>query len=272
MKTLIYQYWYGDKMEKQAEHGRNAMKEYAKRIGADYRFDRDPTFFNDICEQPVSFSCLMPVFNKEFHEYDAVLSVDLDIFPVEGLTENIFNVDFGEMGMCQEAHMPAFKRKYGGSSRQRGYDAHVAWSKRMKDLYGKDMPKNDDGLYKIYNSGMVLYSNEGMKKAKEQFKSIQEFIDNFRPHFAPKLFWRDQAYIHAMFAIVDIDCRDVDVGWNSQVHYMPNTVPKINDRRQVVDCRTKDTKFVHLQLSGSGEWGYDKIKRVVNLPVEEWNI
>ena len=269
MKTLIYQYWYGDKMEKQAEYGREAMEAYAKRIGAEYRFERNPTFFDGVCEQPVSFSCLMPVFNEEFHEYDAVLSLDLDIFPVEGLTENIFETDFGEMNLCQEEHMPALKKKYGGSTRNRGIAAHEAWSARVKEIYGVDMPKNDEGLYKIYNSGLVLYSKEGMKKAKEQFKPIQEFIDNFRPHFKPKLFWRDQAYIHAMFGICDMDCRELDVGWNTQIHYMPNTKAP---NRPVVDCRNDNTKFVHVQLSGSGEWDKDKIWRVVNLPVNEWDI
>jgi len=272
MKTLIYQYWYGATMEPCAKYGKQAMEAYANRIGAEYRFERDPTFFNGVCEQPVSFSCLMPVFNEDFHKYDAVVSVDLDIFPVDGLTENIFDTDFGEMNLCQEAHMPALKKQFGGSSRNRGLQAHNAWSKRMKDLYGVDMPKNNEGLYKIYNSGLVLYSKEGMRKAKEQFTPIQTFVNNFKPKFKPKLFWRDQAYIHAMFVVGGLDSRELNTGWNSQVHWMPKTVAKPGKHRPVVDCRNKDTKFVHVQLSGSGQWSYDRIWRVVNLPVEKWNL
>ena len=79
MRTLIYQYWYGKDMENCAKYGKEVMSAYAKRIGAEYRFDRNPTFFDCICEQPISFSCLMPVFNPEFHKYDAVLSVDMDM-------------------------------------------------------------------------------------------------------------------------------------------------------------------------------------------------
>ena len=70
MRTLIYQYWYGKDMENCAKYGKEVMSAYAKRIGAEYRFDRNPTFFDCICEQPISFSCLMPVFNPEFHKYD----------------------------------------------------------------------------------------------------------------------------------------------------------------------------------------------------------
>ena len=133
------------------------------------------------------------------------------------------------------------------------------------------MPKNSAGLYKIYNSGLVLYSKEGMIKGKNHFTPIQKFIDDFRPHFKPKLFWRDQAYIHVMFAASGLDSCELDPGWNSQIHWLPNTKPKSDGFRPIVDCRTKNTKFVHIQLSGSGKWDQDKLWQVVNLPIREWD-
>lgn len=270
MKTLIYQYWYGPKMENAARYGKKLMSNYAKQIGADYRFDRDPKFFENICEQAVSFSALMPVFNEDFHKYDAVLTLDMDIFPVEGLQENIFDIDFGEMGICQEAHMAQIKKKYRSSTSDRGYGAHVAWSKRMKSLYGIDMPKDELGLYKIYNSGLVLYSKEGMRKAKERFIHPQKFINQFKPHFKPVLFWRDQAYTHAMFVTAGLNTREVDTAWNSQIHWLTGTKkdPQTG-KRPVIDCRTENTKFVHVQLSGSGEWSDQKLWEITNAP-EKW--
>lgn len=259
MKTLIYQYWYGKNMPNGAKYGKKVMSEYANRIGAEYRFDEDPSFFEGFVEQPVSYSALMPVFNEEFHQYDAVLVVDMDVYPVEGLTENIFDTDFGEMAMCQEAHMPAMKKKYRPTG-PRGYSAHVAWSDRMKDLYGVDMPKNNDGLYKIFNSGVVLYSKEGVKKAK-RFTHPQKFVDQFKPHFNPVLFWRDQAYAHALFCAGGLDTRELDTSWNSLIQWMPNTDP-----RKILDCRPKNAKFIHAQLNGAGNWSDEELWNLTNTP------
>lgn len=271
MKTLIYQYWYGKEMENGAKYGKKLMSSYAKQIGADYRFDRDPQFFKNIVEQPVSYSALMPVFNEEFHKYDAVLTIDMDIYPIEGLQENIFETDFGEMTLCQEAHMASLKKNHPSKSgSNRGYNAHVAWSKRMKKLYGVDMPKDKQGLYKIYNSGLVIYSKAGMKKAKERFIHPQKFVNQFKPHFKPVLFWRDQAYTHAMFVTAGLNTRELSSEWNSQIHWAPGTTrdPKTK-KRPVIDCRTKNTKFVHVQMSGSGHWSDKKLWNITNSP-KQW--
>jgi hypothetical protein len=259
MKTLIYQYWYGKQMQPGAVYGRKVMSEYAERIGAEYRFERNPKFFEGFVEQPVSYSALMPVFNEEYHDYDAVLVIDMDVYPIEGLTENIFETDFGEMAMCQEAHMPALKKKYRPRG-ERGYNTHVAWSVKMFDYYGVEMPKNEDGLYKIFNSGVVLYSKEGMKKAKN-FTHPQKFVNKFKPHFSSFLFWRDQAYAHALFCAGGLDSRELDTKWNSLIQWMPNKDPK-----EILDCRNNNANFIHAQLNGAGNWSDKELWTLTNEP------
>ncbi len=68
-----------------------------------------------------------------------------------------------------------------------------------------------------------------------------------------------------------LDTRILDSSWNSQIHWQPNTEPNNKRMRPVIDNRNEETKFVHVQLTGSGNWDYKKIWQAVNLPVEEWN-
>ena len=262
MKNLIYQYWIGPSMEKCAEYGIECMKAYANKIGAEYVFERNPKFFNGKCSEPAAFNSFQPVFNEEFHDYDAVLTLDKDIFPVDGIEENIFESDLAEMNICEEVHMPALKKQTGG------YQVQEQWSKEVEKYYGVTLPKNSDGLYKIYNGGLAIYTKEGMRKGKELMKPIQPFMEHFRPKFGRKLFWRDQAYVHAMFVASGLTTKELDVKWNTQIHWKPNTN---GPKRPVIDIRNEDTKFIHLQLSGSSGWDKQKIWEAVNLPVSMWS-
>lgn len=265
MKTLVYQYWIG-KMEQCAVEGKRAIEKYAKKIGSDYRFELNPTWASYLGSHCAShMSALRPVFDKEFHKYDKVMYIDCDIFPVDNLTENIFECDSGEMAVCEELHQPKMRLESGRSKDEQ-------WAKRVKQLYNKKMPRNKNGLIRVFNSGLVIYSREGMKKALKTFIPMQQFINDFHPHFSRPLYYRDQAYIHAMLVVGEMDWRTLDNGWNSQVHWAPKTKPYSKGMRPVIDCRTKNTKFVHIQLSGSGNWGYNKLWRVVNLPVKDWNL
>ena len=262
MKNLIYQYWIGPSMEKCAEYGLECRKAYANKIGAEYVFERNPKFFNGKCSEPAAFNSFQPVFNEEFHDYDAVLTLYTDIFPVDGIEENIFESDLAEMNICEEVHMPALKKQTGG------YQVQEQWSKEVEKYYGVTLPKNSDGLYKIYNGGLAIYTKEGMRKGKELMKPIQPFMDHFRPKFGRKLFWRDQAYVHAMFVASGLTTKELDVKWNTQIHWKPNTN---GPKRPVIDIRNEDTKFIHLQLSGSSGWDKQKIWEAVNLPVSMWS-
>lgn len=265
MKTLIYQYWLG-KIEPCAKVGKIAMEEYAKKIGAEYRFDMNPKFISKLTNCASHMSALRPVFDKEFHKYDKVMYVDCDIFPVDGIKENIFECNTGEMAICEEPHQPKMRQTLGRETTEK------KWASRVEQLYGKKMPKNDEGLYKVFNSGLVIYSKTGMEKAIDTFIPMQKFINDFRPHFDRPLYYRDQAYVHAMLEVGNMDWRQLDNKWNSQIHWMPETKPDSNGMRPVYDGRNKHTNFVHVQLTGSGNWGKDKLWQVVNLPQHEWRL
>lgn len=265
MRTLIYQYWIGN-LEQCAREGKRMMEAYAKKIGSEYRFDLNPTWASYLGSHCAShMSALRPVFDATFHKYDKVMYIDCDIFPVDGLNENIFECETGEMVVCEELHQPKM-RKEGGKSQDE------KWAKRVKQLYGKTMPRTKDGLLRVFNSGLVIYSKQGMEKAINTFIPMKEFIGEFRPHFKRPLYYRDQAYVHAMLEVGEMDWRTLSTNWNSQVHWKPQTKPNAKGTRPVIDCRTKDTKFVHVQLTGSSNWGRNKLWQVVNLPPSEWKL
>ena len=129
------------------------------------------------------------------------------------------------------------------------------------------MLRNKDGHLKIFNSGVVLYSNKGLKKAQEVFKPFQEYIDLIRSNGLDRFYSLDQNYLNAM--IVNLDYTIMHNGWNSYVHYdgESKTTP-----RAVIDTRTSETKMVHVQLRGADnhdeKWHYD----IVNKPTNEWNL
>lgn len=253
-------------MEPLAHEGKRVMEEYAKQIGAEYRFDKNPTFISRLTSCASHMSALRPVFDEDFHTYDHVMYIDCDIFPIDNINQNIFDNDIGEMAVCEEPHQPKMRKDLGRQN------IEEQWANRVKMLYGKDMPRNNEGLLKVFNSGLVIYSKDGMKKAKETFVPMQQFINDFRPHFDRPLYYRDQAYIHAMLDVGHMDWRQLDYKWNSQVHWVPNTKPNSDGLRPVCDNRLDSTQFVHIQLTGSGNWGYDKAWQVVNLPVREWKL
>ena len=132
------------------------------------------------------------------------------------------------------------------------------------------MPRTSKGLLKVYNSGVVMYSNAGLKAAKEKFVPFQEYVNLINSHREVGSFYTsDQSYLHAMLFVSGIKYVELDNGWNSFIHYA-NT--KKSNGPYVNDTRTKNTKFVHIQLSGADHRDEDTHWRITNLPQSEWNL
>jgi hypothetical protein len=72
-----------------------------------------------------------------------------------------------------------------------------------------------------------------------------------------------------MLEVAELDWMEMDPGWNSYVHYKPETS---GDNRPVVDSRTDTTKFVHVQLRAADHYDYNKLWRITNLPVDKWEL
>lgn len=249
MKCLIYQYWNGV-MPPGAEYGSCVMADYAERIGADYRLDRNKYYTGTHGRY---FDLLRPVYDDAFHTYDRVLFADLDVFPVDGLTANIFDEPVGDLGMCEEPGMPDYRD---GRKKHINGAADKRWAALINERWGITVPVDSKGRVRVFNSGVVMYTRDGMRKAAEVFLPIQDYVSAVSGWSLSSFYAIDQNYLHAMVHMAGIDFTEMSVEWNRQVHG--------KDDGGIYDARTDRTRFVHIQLSGADHKDAATHARIVN--------
>ena len=266
MRNLIYQYWDGD-LRPGGIAGTTNMRAYAERIGADFLFEHNPRFVTNLGGYSPHYGSFKPIYTDSFHEYDNVLFTDTDLFAVEGLEESIFDNFNAEMGICVEPLQPLLRKNSGGMITSA---LDERWAAVVEARWKVKMPRTPEGLLKVYNSGVVLYSNAGLKKAKERFVPFKEYVDLINSTKGLISFYTaDQNYLHAMLQVAHMDYVEMDNGWNSFIHFIKD--PKTN-KKVPNDTRTKDTKFVHIQMAGADHFDAEKLDRITNLPKEEWKL
>jgi hypothetical protein len=264
MANLIYQYWDGE-LTVGCKAGVENMKQYAKRIGAEYLFEHNPRFVTNLGSYSPHYGAFKPIYDEKFHEYDNVLFADTDIFAIDKLEENIFENFNADVGICTEPAQPKLRVTTGG---QITSVRDEKWASIVESRWNIKVPRTPEGLVTVYNSGVVMYSNKGLLKAKEKFVPFKEYVDMIKAGGLIAFYTCDQPYLHAMLEVADLDWIEMDNGWNSYIHYAREG----NQERRVNDTRTKKTKFVHIQLAGADHWDANKLNRVANLPQDKWNI
>jgi len=264
MKTLIYQYWYGSEPLEGTLAGRDNMKEYAERIGADYEFARDPEFFGGKCEHPRKYSALRPIYDDKYLEYDKVMYVDLDVFTVDNLKENIFDIDFKHIAICEEEHQPEIREKVtvGGNI---GNKCDEIWASAIKNKFGKEVYRDQKGRPRVFNSGLVLFTREGLIQARKNFIQFQDHINFIKKSKLKGFYISDQTYYQTMMVVSGVDFKIIPSDWNVQVHYLKPS-------GEVYDPKNKNTKMVHVQLSGADHHSADWHHMIVNKPKEDWSV
>jgi len=100
MKNLIYQVWCGTLTE-EAKVSSKLMKQYADRIGVEYLLHTNPNIASKrVNSDGPYWEWLNPTIDDSFLEYDNVLVLDLDIFPVK----KIFLIKILEMSVHVQNH------------------------------------------------------------------------------------------------------------------------------------------------------------------------
>lgn len=264
MTNLIYQYWLGSPGIG-VSAGRENMRSYADRVGAEYRFATNPTWASTLCSAPEYYNAFEPVYNDDdFGEYDKIMFVDTDVFAVDGLEDSIFDVDISHIGFCSEPHKELSHLTASSAINTKADERHAS---AVKAHYGVDVHRNAAGNPHVFNSGVVVYTKEGREFARQHWPAFQRYIDVMRKSGLPKFYSLDQPYMHAAVAVSKMPYTLLPSGWNSYVHYdgESKTSP-----RAVIDTRTSDTKFVHVQLRGADDHDAAWHRTVVNQPVSEW--
>jgi lipopolysaccharide biosynthesis glycosyltransferase len=269
MKNIIYQYWDGN-VRPSCRAGVENMKRYAKRIGAEHVFEDNPGFLRkmglNFGQYTPHYGAFKPIYTDSFYEYDNVLFCDTDIFAVENLEENIFEGFTHDLGICTEPFQPKQRKITLGRITS---EQDERWAKMVKDKWGVDVPRTEEGLVQVYNTGVVMYSNKGMQKCKERFVPFREYVDLVKRSGLNSFYQCDQPYLHTMMFTCGLDILEMDNNWNSYIHM---THDKINPVKRIVDHRTPDTKFVHIQFAGADNLDGPTLERIANLPQSEWKM
>lgn len=257
MKTLIYQYWLGER-PLYGEVSQQMFQEYARLTGSDYRYDSNPSYFKG--KYGVYYHALRPLFDEEFHQYDRVLYVDMDVYTAKGLTENIFELDFPYIAMAQEPDQPELRSKTDGKISLKN---DLYWAKVVKWLYGIELPVDALGRPLVYNAGVLLYTKDGMKFAAEKFLNIKRYAWAMGLSRLPRFYRNDQNYLHVCGFMKDFTLTELSNDWNSIIHQIRDE----NGEIQINDGRSSDSKFVHLQARNRSEKTADElVKYVQDLP------
>ena len=265
VKNLIYQYWDGN-LVPGIEASVSNIAQYAKRIGADHLFEKNPRFVTNLGSYSPHYGSFKPIYDESFHEYDNVLFLDADIFAVDGLSENIFEGFEHDIGICTEPLQPNLRKQAVGRITSASDEL---WASTVRKKWNVDMPRNEQGLLKVYNSGVVLYSNKGLLNAKKKFVPFKEYVNLIKATRGLETFYTaDQNYIHAMLEVANMDWVELDNEWNSLVHWMRD--PKTG-KKELHDPKTKNTKFVHIQAAGISNYDVETHWKITNLPKDKWD-
>ena len=266
-KNVIYQYWNGSAPNDAVKAGQKNMKKYAEYIGAEYMFETDPPFHGGTCSLKKKYNALRPVYDDIFLDYDNVLFADLDVFTVDGITENIFEEDIKHIGICQEPLQPHLRSlpRVSNNSLISLHNDNI-WAKAVKDRYNIEVNRDSENRPLVYNSGVVVFTNEGLIKARSNFVQFEDHINHLKSVGLHSFYLSDQTYYQTMLYASGVDFKILDYKWNSQLHWIRG------DTLKVGDGRTLDTNFVHVQISGADNWGEEEHYRMVNFPKFLWNI
>lgn len=279
MRNLIYQFWDTKaQLKNRSEFNKpkpgepppgvlassKSMEEYAHRIGCDYLFEIDPPYLHENGYKAY-YGAVNPVFRESFHEYDNVLFTDADVFAVDDLQENPFDGFEGDIAMAQEIFEPRLQIV---ENRIFGKKEFENWGNCVESKFNITLPRNRHNLLKVFNSGVVLYSQRGMKKAQTTFISFNEYINTIISDGKVKNFFAaDQHYIHTSMLKAKLEFRELDYGWNTKVNFFNK------DTSKILFDKNDNTKLVHIQLRRF-RWDYDDetLRKIVNLPVSEWGL
>jgi len=266
--NLIYQYWDGE-VRDSCRAGVEAMREYAKIIGAEYIFDDNPNFLKthfkyDFGKYSPHYGAFRPIYDKFFDNFDKILFCDTDVFPIDGLETNIFDEFTGEIGICNEPFQPKQRTITKGriTSQQ-----DERWAKMVLETWGTEVPRTEDKLVEVFNTGMVLYSKKARIKARKEWIDPQTYVSLVRSKGLDAFYTCDQPYLHAMMFVCNFDVQRMNNGWNSYIHY---TRDIHHADRYLCDWRNEETKFVHVQFAGADNLDAETHWRIVNLPRDQW--
>lgn len=262
--NLIYQYWDGE-ITGAVKAGSKAMKEYADVIGVDYLFEDNPRTYKNFGKYSPHYGQFKILKHSKFEKYDNIMFADTDVFPVYGLDKNVFDKFTGDVSVAEEPFQPAWR--FENKNHHIGHYADEKWADIVTKRFKTKLRRTPEGLMKIYNSGVVLYSRKGIDSINKYFEDPATYYNVIAGTGLSPFYRCDQPYLHAMMLREEIEFQELHSKWNTFVHYYGNDKPrKINDERTCKTC------FVHIQLSNADSYDEQTLWRITNLEQYDWKL
>lgn len=238
--NCIYSYWLSKPVLPGACAGAAAMQAYARRIGADFRFLRHDPYTNRFGVEARWFDKLRPCFDPAFQYFDKVAVVDSDVFPVAGLTQNIFEEPCGDFAMAEEPDQPAMR----AVGRLFTTELDRRWANFCRDRWDSVIPCDEHNRPRTWNAGVIVLHWAGRQKIAHGITAtMAQYHRATRQAGFPAQYCTEQGYLNMLAFSPTFLFSPLSVEWNRQIHRDP--------RGGVYDRRTDQTRFVHVMLPGA---------------------
>jgi hypothetical protein len=262
MKNMIYQYWQGP-LKPGVLASTKLMKAYADKIGAAYKFDHNVTIASKVVNVPIYYEPANPLVSAEFDQYDNVALIDIDVFPVEGLSDNLFMLNGEDAGICTEPKQPFFRTIYNSGGITSAVDK--VWARTCADTWGIKYSYDKEGRPEVFNTGVVVISKAGLQKMKKDWPSFQDYVDKMGQF--PRFYRLFQDYFSAFIHLPNFKLMRMPNEWNCYMHKVgSHPVAKIGDNRP------DNAKLVHIMFRTADDWPEEALWQITNSPVNEWNL
>lgn len=262
MKNIIYQYWQGD-LKPGVIYSTKLMKEYADRIGAEYRFDHNIQIASKTVNVPIYYEPANPLVDPSFDVYDNVALVDIDVYPTEGLTDDMFMLDGEDACICTEPKQPHFRQIYNVAGITNANDMN--WTRHLKNVWNIEYSYDRENRPMVYNTGVVVISKNGLKKIKKEWPTFQQYVNQMNAF--PRFYKLFQDYFSAMIHYGDFVFARMPNSWNCYMHKVGS-----HPNATIGDNRGADPKLVHVMFRTADDWPEAALNDVVNKPVNEWKL
>ena len=221
MKTAILQYYIGDgPLPEYVKISVAKFTQYAKLHGCDYIFDTKPKL------NPTNpyFEHLRILYTPDFEKYDKVLYLDVDIIP-EVMEENIFDEEIKDIGAIPESSQPGRIGPIGNDrpGKQQKYKMACA-----EFNIPTAVPTSVSSTMLMFNTGVLLWSKEGILKARDTFMDWPVWNKKFTgdKRFSNQM-ELDQTYSTGQI-VQHLDYTELDYKWNSspRIKFHEGKAPK----------------------------------------------
>lgn len=241
MKTLIYQFWKGT-VPAYASLSSRLFKAYAERHGAEYRFDENPEFFKGKYSE--YYHAFRPVFDDDFLQYDRVIYLDGDIYPKEAASAEILTRHVDHIAMAEEL-APEIR---GERPRWLNDRNDNRWAIVSRAVFGVSPPRLPDGKTRAFNSGVIVYTREGLIAARRNFPNVTAYSVAMRIALLPRFYRLDQNYLGTACFRKGMKFDILEQRWNRIVK-----TSQLDENRMVKEP-SGDTAFVHWQVRDKKEY------------------